>query len=154
MEFPKEAILTPYNYFAWEAKMEIFLRSRGLYRIAMATECEPTAAIEKSKYLNRMDEAYGVLYMNIYLELLFHISSCKTPNEVWTTMKGIFGKQDEMKVHMHEVELLSLDPRSFDNIQYLFTRYRYLLLQIKGYGVDKSKEEKWMVLSILSKLGP
>ena len=121
--------------------------------IAMAMTVEPTTAIEKSKYLNRMDEAYGALCMHISPELLFHISSCKTPNEVWTTMKGLFGKQDEMKGHMLEVELLSLDPRSFDNIQDFFTRYKDLLLQLKGCGVDKSKEEKQMVLSILSKLG-
>ena len=76
----------------------------------MATEIEPTSAIENSKYLNRMDEAYGALCVNISPELLFHISSCKTPNEVWTTMKGLFGKKDEMKGHMLEVELLSLDP--------------------------------------------
>ena len=110
MEFPKEAILTPYNYFAWEAMIEIFLRSRGLYRVYMAMEVEPTTAIEKFKYLNRMDEAYGALCMDISPELLFHISSCKSPNEVWTTMKGIFGKKDEMKGHMLEVDLLSLDP--------------------------------------------
>ena len=110
MEFPKEAILTPYDYFAWEAKMEIFLRSRGLYRIAMAMEVEPTTSIENSKYLNQMDEAYGALCMSISPELLFHISSCKTPNEFWTTMKGLFSKKYEMKGHMLEVELLSLDP--------------------------------------------
>ena len=97
MEFPKEAILTPYNYFAWEAKMEIFLRRRGLYGIAMATKVEPTTTIKNSKYLNQMDESYGALYMHISFEMLFHISSCKTPNEVWTTMKGLFGKQDEVK---------------------------------------------------------
>ena len=57
-------------------------------------------------------------------------------------MKGIFVKKDEMKGHMLEVELLSLDPQSFNNIQDLFTRYKDLLLQRKGYGFDKSKEEK------------
>ena len=75
-----------------------------------------------------MEEAYGALCMNISPDFLFHISSCKTPNEVWTTMKGLFGKQDEMKCHMLEVEMLSLDPRSFDNIQDFFTRYKDLLM--------------------------
>ena len=76
----------------------------------MATEVEPTSPIENSKYLNQMDEAYGALCMNISPELLFHIFSFKTPNEVWTTMKGLFGKKDDMKGHMIEVEFLSLDP--------------------------------------------
>jgi hypothetical protein len=153
MEFPKEFILTPYNFFAWKEKMIVHLRSRGLYRLTMDTETEPTSSIEKSKYLNRMDEAFGTICSLISPELLFHISSCKTPNEAWTTMEGIFGKQDEMRGHMLEVEFLTLDPKTFDNLQDFFTKYKDLLSQLKACGVDKSKEEKQMVLTILSKLG-
>jgi hypothetical protein len=58
-----------------------------------------------------------------------------------------------MRGHMLEVELLTLDPKSFDNIQYFFTKFKDLLSQLKACGVDKSKE-KQMVLTILSKLGP
>jgi len=116
MESSSSAIFTPYNYFEWKQKMEIFLKGRGLYRLTMATETEPTSAIEKSKYLNIMDESYGALYMHMSPKLLFHVSTCKTPNEIWTTMEGLFGKQDEMRGHMLEIELISLDPKSFDNI--------------------------------------
>jgi hypothetical protein len=38
MEFPKEFILTPYNYFAWKERMIMHLRRRGLYRLTMNTE--------------------------------------------------------------------------------------------------------------------
>jgi hypothetical protein len=154
MEFQKEFILTPYNYFAWKEKIAIHLRSRGLYRLTMNTDTEPTSAIEKSKYLNRMDEALGTICSLISPDLLFHISSCKTPNEAWTILEGIFGKQDEMRGHMLEVELLTLDPKSFENIQDFFTKFKDLLSQLKACGVDKSKEEKQMVLTILSKIGP
>jgi hypothetical protein len=71
MEFPPSAILTPYNYFEWKKKIEIFLIGRGLYRLTMDTEIEPTLAIEKSKYLNRMDEAY-VSYLIIITFLCMH----------------------------------------------------------------------------------
>jgi hypothetical protein len=53
-----------------------------------------------------MHEAYRALYMHISLDLLFHVSFCKTPNEIWTTMEGLFGKQDGMRGHMLKVELL------------------------------------------------
>jgi hypothetical protein len=58
-----------------------------------------------------------------------------------------------MRGHMLEVGLLTLDPKSFENIQDFFTKFKDLLSQLKGYGVDKSKEEKQMVLTILSKIG-
>jgi hypothetical protein len=92
MEFSKEFILIPYNYFAWKEKMIMHLRSRGLYKLTMNTDTELTSIIEKSKYLNRMDEAFGTICSLISPDLFFHISSCKTPNEAWTTMEGIFGK--------------------------------------------------------------
>jgi hypothetical protein len=92
MEFQKEFILTPYNYFAWKEKIAIHLQSRGLYRLTMNTDTEPTSAIEKSKYLNRMDEALVTICSLISPDLLFHIFSCKTPNEAWTILEGLFGK--------------------------------------------------------------
>jgi hypothetical protein len=47
-----------------------------------------------------------------------------------------------------------LDQKIFDNIQDFFTKFKDLLLQLKACGVDKSREEKQMILNILSKLGP
>jgi hypothetical protein len=122
--------------------------------LTMNTDTEPTSAIEKSKYLNRMDEALGTICSLISPDFLFHISSCKTPNEAWKILEGLFGKQDEMRGHMLEVELLTLDPKRFDNIQDFFTKFKDLLSQLKACGVDKSAEEKQMVLTILSKIGP
>jgi hypothetical protein len=59
-----------------------------------------------------------------------------------------------MRGRMLEVELLTLDPKSFENILYFFTKFKDLLSQLKACGVDKSKEDKQMVLTIISKLGP
>ena len=50
------------------------------------------------------------------------------------------------------MELLLLDPQNYDRIQDFFTKYNYLLLQLNGFGIDKSKEESSQVLSIMSKL--
>jgi hypothetical protein len=53
---------------------------------------------------------------------------------------------------MLEVELLTLDPKIFENIQDCFTKFKDLLSQLKDCGVNKSKEEKQMFLTIISKL--
>jgi hypothetical protein len=60
--------------------------------MTMDTESKPISGIEKSKYFNHMDEAFGLIFMSISLELLFHVESCSTPNDIWTTLEGIFGK--------------------------------------------------------------
>jgi hypothetical protein len=55
---------------------------------------------------------------------------------------------------MLEVELNTLDPKSFDNIQYFFTKLKSFLLILGECGIDKSTQEKEFILTILSKLGP
>jgi hypothetical protein len=40
---------------------------------------------------------------------------------------------------MLELEFLTLDPKTFDDLQDFFTKYKDLLLQLKACGVDKSK---------------
>ena len=92
MEFPQSTILTPYNYFEWKSKILLHLISRDLFQITMETEVEPTSAMEKTRYFNRMDEAFGILFLSISPEFLFHVESCSTPNEVWKNLEGLFGK--------------------------------------------------------------
>jgi hypothetical protein len=68
-------------------------------------------------------------------------------------LEGLFGKQDEMRGHMLEVELNTLDPKRFDNIQDLFNKFKSLLLSFGECGIEKSTKEKQLVLTILAKLG-
>jgi hypothetical protein len=108
----KNSFLHLTTIFSWKEKISIHLRTKGLYRLTLNTYTKLTSAIEKSKYLNRMDEALRTICSVISPNLLFHISSYKTPNEAWTTLEGLFGKKDEMRGHMLAVELLTLDPKS------------------------------------------
>jgi hypothetical protein len=66
----------------------------------------------------------------------------------------LFEKQDEMIGHMLEVELNTLDPKSFDNIHDLFTKFKSLILSLTNCGIDKSKQVDQLILTILAKLGP
>jgi hypothetical protein len=108
----------------------------------MMTETKPTSTIEKMRWANRKDEATRLLLELISTNLFFHVAACKTPNEIWTTLEGLFGKQDEMRDHMLEVELNTLDPKSFDNIQDFFTKFKYFLLILGECAIDKSTLEK------------
>ena len=80
LEFPQSEILSPYNYFEWKPNILLHLRSRGLFRVTMEIEVEPTSTVEKTRYFNRMDEAFDILCLSISPEMLFHVESCSTPN--------------------------------------------------------------------------
>ena len=64
-------ILTPFKFFEWKVEMVIQLRSKGLFRVTMGTEVEPKSAVDKAKYFNKLDEAYGLLFLSISREIIF-----------------------------------------------------------------------------------
>ena len=75
-------MLTPFNFFDWKAKMVIQRRAKGLYRVTMGTEVEANSVVEKAKYFNKLDEVFGLLCLSILREILFHIDSLITSNEL------------------------------------------------------------------------
>ena len=131
MDQSQRIILTPFNLFEWKDEMEILLRVKCFYRFTMATEVYPNAAAGKIKWHNRKDEAYGLLCLSISRDLLFHINSLTSPNEVWENLEEIFGKTDEMRGHQIENELISLSPGSFKSLQLYFSKFKALVLQLK-----------------------
>ena len=76
----------------------------------MGTELEQKYYVEKAKYFNRLDEAFGMLCLDTSREILFHIEIIGTPNEFWVKFESLFGKTDEMRGHHLENELISLSP--------------------------------------------
>jgi hypothetical protein len=145
-------ILTPFNYFEWKPKIELLLHSKGLYRVTMGTEVEPTSAIEKSNYFNRIDEAYGIVCLRISQDILFHVDTCKTPNDVWKKLKDFLGKKDNLRGHQLENDIHALNPRYFETLQDYFYKFKTFLSHVRACGIDKKDEH--LIFLILTKLGP
>ena len=80
MDQSQRIILTPFKFIEWKDEMDILLRSKGLYRVAMETDADPNAVEEKIKWHNRRDEAYGVLCLSISRDLLFHLDGLTSPD--------------------------------------------------------------------------
>ena len=133
----KQIFLTPLNLFDWKVEMVIQLRSKGLYRVTMGIEVEPNSIVEKAKYFNRLDEAYGLLCMIILRELLFNIDSLTTPNEFWVKLESLFGKTNELRGHQLENELISLSPMHFETIQKFFTKLKSLVIKMNQCDIEK-----------------
>ena len=102
-----------------------------MYRVTMGTEVEPNSAVEKAKYFNRIDEAFGKLCLSIMRDILFHFEIIGTPIEVWLKLESLFGNIDEMRGHQLENELISVSLAHYETIQYLFTNFKALVLQLK-----------------------
>ena len=65
-------------------------------KVIMGTKNEPNYAMEKSKYFNRLDEAFRMLCLSISRDILFHVDNITTPNEFCLNIESPFENTDEM----------------------------------------------------------
>ena len=107
--------------------MEIQLCSKRLFRLTMETEKEPIHYVDKEKYWNRLDEAYGCLCLSISGDLLFHINGLKTPKQVWDKISSLFDKKDDLRIYQLENELISLHPTNLKKLNEFFTKFKHLV---------------------------
>ena len=109
-------LLNPYNFHTWKNKMELQLHSKGLHRVTMDTKVEPGSAIEKSRFLNKKDEAFGFLCLSISDDLLFHLTDMKKPKEIWDKLESLYKNHDDLRVYQLKNELMSLQPSNFETL--------------------------------------
>ena len=94
-------------------------------------EAEPHQLVERNKFLNHCDEAFGYLCSYISRDLLFHLEGLRTPRESWEKLDSLFNKQYELWRHILENELVSLNPSSFNTIEQFFSKFKSLVLQCR-----------------------
>ena len=95
----------------------------------MEIEAERVHYVDKEKYWNRLDEAYGCLCLSISQDILFHINGLNTPKKVWYNIASLFENQDDMRIYQLENELISLHPSNFETMNELFTKFKHLVFQ-------------------------
>ena len=117
----------------------------------MDTEVEPNHVVDKAKYWNKLDEAYGFLCLSISRDFIFNITRLKRPKEIWDQISTLFDKKNVLRIYQLENELISLNQRNFETMNYFFTKFKHLVLQLKQCKVEK--EDDQLILAILSKHG-
>ena len=115
-------------------------------------EIEPNALVDRTKYWNKLDEAYGFLYLSISKDLLFHLTGLKNPKGIWEQIATLFDKKDDLRIYQLENEMISLNLGNFETMNDFFTKFKHLVLQLKQCKVEKEVDQ--LILAILSKLGP
>ena len=114
--FLTSRIITYFNYMDWRGDMWLFLNNKGLYRFTMGKEVKPHQALEKLKYLTKLDEDFGFICIHISGEFIFHLHGLKKLREVWLMLELFFGNKYYMRGHILENELISIQLNSFKTI--------------------------------------
>ena len=115
--------------------MQVALQKISLYRMTMGREIEPQQHVEKNKFLNQLNEAFGFMCTHISWDLLFNLEGLRTPKEAWEKLEYLFGKQDVLQGNILENDLITLQPSIFETIQQFFSKYKALVLKCKQCGI-------------------
>jgi hypothetical protein len=65
----------------------------------LGKEKEPIDDDKYAKWINRNDEASGLIKMSISPDLRFHLQNIESPNKSWENLKSIFGKHNIIRAH-------------------------------------------------------
>jgi hypothetical protein len=149
MAYFNNLLLTNTNYFQLKYHMEDLLRSKGLYRITLGKEKEPSDADKKVKCANRSDEARGLIIMSISPDLRFHLKEIDDLDEAWENIEFVFGKLNIIRAQQLENQVLTLSPSDFSCIGDYLSKFKTLRILCEECEI-KMEEESCIILFFLS----
>jgi hypothetical protein len=97
-----------------------------------------------------MDEAMGLIALNISDSLLFHLDGLTTPRAYWLRFQTLFGQVNEFRALQLDAELTSLTPDHFPTIEDFLMKFKSLRTLLQGCGKNKTDDE--CIFLVLSKL--
>jgi hypothetical protein len=133
--------------------MKQLLQSKGIWKMLVEAQLVFTKENKRLSFQNKLDESMGLIGLHVLDSFLFHIFECTTPKSSWDKLDSLFSKVNKFRALKLEEELSSLVPNENASIEYWLSKFKLLVLQLKGFGKNKLDEE--CIFLILSKLkGP
>ena len=105
---------------------------KGLWSCLDATQPVLQRPYELLMQRNKMDEAMGLIAMNILEGLLFHLYGLNTPRAMWNKFSTLFGTMNQFRVLQIDAEFTSLIPESFTNIEDFLMKIQVYSIYIIG----------------------
>jgi hypothetical protein len=151
MASTSNVLFTSTNCFQWKSHMEDLLRSKGLDRITLGKEKEPTDDDKKSKWANSSGEARGLIEMSISPDLRYHLQEIDDLEEAWEKIESVFGKLNIVRAQQLENQVPTLIPSDFSCLGDYLSRFKTIIILCEECKIKM--EEECCIYLILSKLG-
>ena len=143
-------LLTPHNYHTWKTLMTRLLRSKGLWSCLDVVQPVFQSIYQTYQHRNKMDEAMGLISLQVSDSLQFHLDGFNSPLAMWTHLEGLFGIVNEFKTLQIELDLTSLVLDYFPSIKEFLMKFKQQRSLLQGCGKNKTNTE--CIYLILSKL--
>ena len=81
-------LLTSSNYYLWSRKLELILRSKGLWQIVSGKETRPTDETQSLKFDQKNDIALSTILLLVHDSYVSPVLHLKEHKKVWDTLKA------------------------------------------------------------------
>jgi hypothetical protein len=137
------------HFRAWKYRVTLILEENDLEGFVQEVE-EPEGDEAKAKYRKNMIRAKRIISDSIKDHLILHISSKKTPKQIFYALSKLFeGKNISRKMTLR-MQLKNAKMQSSETIQSYFTRVSQLNEQLEAIG--DTVEEAELVMTTLNGL--
>ena len=119
------AFLTLHNYHTWKIPMTQLLHSKGLWSCLDEVQLDIQRAFKVMQHKNEIDEAMGLISLQVSNSLQFYLDGCTTPQDMWTKLlDGLFGIVNEFRTIHIEEDLASLALYYFPSIEDFMMKFK------------------------------
>lgn len=146
---PKFPLLKTYNTWhqnAWNALLQL-----GYTPNVEKKVIEPSNDKEKFFWMLVHTKYFGCLRSLVSFDIMFQIEKCTNSHDAGEKLKSLYGSTDEVWGYQIDNEVMSLDPKSFYNIQDYVTKVNDLSTQCNSSSFEK--QDTQLVYIALIKLG-
>ena len=136
--------LSPDNYFLWSRKIELVLRSKGLWGIVSGDERKPSEdkTEELAKFNRRKDLALSHLLLTIDNACSAAVIDFKEPKKVWEELKEIYQAVSVASVDSYLVTYQAIQMQRNEKVMEYVNRLIEVENRLAAIGKPVEKEEK------------
>ena len=140
-------LLTSQNYFLWSRKLQLVLRSKGLWPIVNGTEKKPSEGDEAiKKFDQRSDIALSTILLLVHDSYVSPVIYLSDPKDVWNTLAKQYKSVSQASRDALLEKYQNLKMKSDETILQFRARLSQLESQLNGVGYATTDEEKLRAL--------
>jgi hypothetical protein len=134
------------NWISWKFQMKHLLMARDLWTVVDGSESLPTGERELNEYSRRVQKAMATLVLSVTSSKLYLITSCETPKDVWSNLRGHFEKDSLTNKIYLKKQYFRLEMKAGSSVEAHLKKMKDITDKLDAIGAPVADEDKVVTL--------
>ena len=138
------------NWPTWKFQMKHLLMAKELWEYVEGTARSPDADSDgaQARYEKDKQKAMGTLVMGIQSNLIYLVTSCTTPKDLWDTLKAQFERNTLANKLFLKRQYFTTKMKEGQSVQDHFKNMKEIVDKLAALGSEVAEEEQVVALLI------